>query len=87
MRRQYRFDYGEARPNRFVAMFKGQAKAVALDPDVASVFESAESVDQLLRSVISAFAAKVKPRRGSHQAGAGRLTPAAQPERSTDNGA
>ena len=45
-------------------MFKGQAKAVVLDPDVASVFESAESVNQLLRSVISAFPAKVKPRRG-----------------------
>ena len=63
-RREYRFDYSKARPNRFAAMFKGQAKAVVLDPDVASVFESAESVKQLLRSVISAFPAKVKPRRG-----------------------
>jgi hypothetical protein len=32
---------------------KGKTVAVVLDPDVASVFQSSESVNILLRSVIS----------------------------------
>lgn len=55
MRREYRFDYRKARPNRFAARFKGGTVAVVLDPDVASVFRSSESVNALLRSVISAL--------------------------------
>jgi hypothetical protein len=34
---------------------KGKTVAVVLDPDVASVFQSSESVNTLLRSVISAL--------------------------------
>lgn len=60
MRREYRLDYRKARPNRFAAMFKGRTTAVVLDPDVASVFESSESVNQLLRSVIAALPANIK---------------------------
>lgn len=63
MRREYRFDYRKARPNRFAPMLRGRT-AVVLDPDVASVFESPESVNRLLRSVISALPARVKPSRG-----------------------
>ena len=63
MRREYRFAYREARPNRFAAMLKGGTTAVVLDPDVASVFESPESVNRLLRSVIAALPANVKPPR------------------------
>lgn len=37
--------------------------SVVLDPDVASVFASSESVNQLLRSVIAALPDKVKARR------------------------
>lgn len=55
MRREYRFDYRKARPNRFAGRFKGGTVAVVLDPDVASVFRSSESVNTLLRSVISAL--------------------------------
>lgn len=54
MRPEYRFDYRKARPNRFAAALQGRT-AVVLDPDVASVFESSASVNQLLRSVIAAF--------------------------------
>jgi hypothetical protein len=43
MRREYRFDYAKARPNRFAAAFKGQATAVVLDPDVAAVSGDAGS--------------------------------------------
>jgi len=62
MRREYRFDYRKARPNRFAEMLKGTT-AVVLDPDVASVFESPESVNRLLRSVIAAFPANAKTHR------------------------
>ncbi len=55
MRRQYRFDYRKARPNRFAPLMKGKTVAVVLDPDVASVFQSAEAVNSLLRSMISAL--------------------------------
>ncbi len=55
MRREYRFDYRKAQPNRFAPLMKGKTVAVVLDPDVASVFQSSESVNTLLRSVISAL--------------------------------
>ena len=58
MRREYRFDYRKARPNRFAAAFQGRT--------AASVFGSSESVNHLLRSVITALGDKVKaprPRR------------------------
>ena len=58
MRREYRFDYRKARPNRFAGKFQAGAVAVVLDPDVASVFRSAASVNALLRSVISALRAE-----------------------------
>jgi hypothetical protein len=44
MRREYRFDYGKSRPNRFASLMKGETVAVVLDPDVASVFRSPEGV-------------------------------------------
>ena len=55
MRPEYRFDYRKSRPNRFAPLMKGKTVAVVLDPDVASVFQSSESVNTLLRSVISAL--------------------------------
>jgi hypothetical protein len=55
LRREYAFDYSKSRPNRFAAEFKDAAVAVVLDPDVAAVFRSSESVNSLLRSVIAAL--------------------------------
>jgi hypothetical protein len=60
MRPEYRFDYRKARPNRFARLLKGRTVAVVLDPDVASVFQSSESVNVLLSSVISALPRRVK---------------------------
>ena len=60
MRREYRFDYRRARPNRFAPLMKGRAIAVVLDPDVASVFGSSETVNSLLRSVIKALPKNAK---------------------------
>ena len=64
---EYRFDYRNARPNRFAALIRGSTVAVLLDPDVASVFQTSEAVNSLLRSVISALPEDVKreSKRGS----------------------
>lgn len=53
LRTEYEFDYGKGRKNRFAA---GGAPAVAvvLEPDMARVFGSSATVNQLLRSVIKA---------------------------------
>jgi len=61
MRREYRFDYTKAKPNRFAAQMGAGTIAVVLDPDVAAVFQSSESVNALLRSVISALPGGSKP--------------------------
>jgi len=61
MRREYRFDYTKAKPNRFAAEMGAGTIAVVLDPDVAAVFQSAEAVNALLRSVIAALPRGSKP--------------------------
>ena len=55
LRPEYRFDHDTARPNRFSSLLHGDRVAVVLDPDVAAVFHSSESVNALLRSVITAL--------------------------------
>ena len=58
---EYRFDYARSKPNRFATKLSKDAVAVVLDPDVAAVFKSSESVNELLRSVIAAMP-ESKPR-------------------------
>jgi hypothetical protein len=58
MRREYRFDYRKSRPNRFAPLMKNKTVAVVLDSDVAS--QSPESVNSLLRSVITALPKRTK---------------------------
>jgi len=53
MRAEYRFDYANAKPNRFMSCVKTGAIAVILDPDVAAVFRSSDAVNTFLRSVIA----------------------------------
>ena len=60
MRRKYHFDYRKSRPNRFAPLMKSGTIAVVLDPDVTSVFRSPESVNSLLRSVITALPKQTK---------------------------
>jgi hypothetical protein len=55
LRDHYDFDYSKAGPNRFATRFSEETVAVVLDPDVASVFHSSESVNAFLRSAISAM--------------------------------
>ena len=61
LREEYLFDYSRAKPNRFAAGLEKNSLAVVLDPDVAAVFQSSESVNTLLRSVISALPAPETP--------------------------
>ena len=49
---EYEFDYRKARPNRFA---KKASTTVTLDPDVAEVFTTSESVNNALRAIISAI--------------------------------
>ena len=55
LRPDYQFDYSKSRPNRFAERLADNQVAVVLDPDVATVFKSAETVNTFLRSAISAM--------------------------------
>lgn len=52
---EYRFDYTKAKPNRFANRVRPGSVAVLLDPDVAQVFQNAESVNTVLRALLSAM--------------------------------
>jgi hypothetical protein len=55
MRKEYRFDYSRAKPNRFREKMSEGVVTVVLEPDVAARFKSSEAVNALLRSVIAAM--------------------------------
>lgn len=57
---EYRLDYRKARPNRFAARMKEGSRAVVLDPDVAAVFSTPESVNAVLRALIETMPRKSK---------------------------
>jgi len=50
---EYDFDYSQAKPNRFAASCSQGGRMVVLEPDVAQVFATAESVNSVLRALIS----------------------------------
>jgi len=52
---EYRFDYAKAKPNRFAARYGSDRKLIMLDPDVAQVFTTAESVNDALRALLKAM--------------------------------
>lgn len=56
MPEEYDLDHSTAQPNRFAARFpEGKVVGVVLDPDVAEIFDSSESVNRFLRSAIEAM--------------------------------
>jgi hypothetical protein len=63
MRPHYDFDYSKARPNRFAERITEETVAVVLDPDVAHVFQSSDSVNAFLRSAITAMPQTETPRK------------------------
>ena len=50
---EYQFDYTKARPNRFASPIPEGGRVVVLDPDIAKVFTSPESVNAVLRALIA----------------------------------
>ena len=53
---EYDFDYRKARPNRFAGMTdEKRRRLVVLDPDIARVFDTSESVNKMLRAIIAAM--------------------------------
>jgi len=64
LRAHYDFDYAKSRPNRFAdrpKVYKGGP--VIIDDDVAEVFQTSESVNTVLRSVIRTMR-RVAPKSG-----------------------
>jgi hypothetical protein len=55
MRSNYKFDYSKARPNRFAGRVSSNRLIVILDPDVSKVFHTPESVNKVLRTLITSM--------------------------------
>lgn len=55
LRPEYQFDYSKAHPNRFARRGSKAPLIVALDPDVAKVFGTSESVNHALRALMTAL--------------------------------
>src|SRR5580698_10805460 len=52
---EYRLDYAKAKPNRFAKRTRPDSIAVLLEPDVAQVFETSDTVNAALRALITAM--------------------------------
>ena len=50
---EYDFDYRQSRPNRFAQRAQMKRTSVTLGPDVSKVFTSEESVNAVLRALIT----------------------------------
>jgi hypothetical protein len=55
LREEYRFDYTKAMSNRFAGQPAEARVVVVIDPDVAEVFETPDSVNEVLRALIKAM--------------------------------
>jgi hypothetical protein len=53
MAAEYAFDYTKARPNRFAQKIAEGSRIVIIEPDVAKVFTTPESVNTILRALIA----------------------------------
>ncbi|MGB3291356.1 MAG: hypothetical protein WBB01_00020, partial [Phormidesmis sp.] len=61
---EYRFDYAQAKPNRFASQEGASAKCVVvLDQDVAQVFTTPASVNKVLRTLIASMPQPTDPER------------------------
>jgi hypothetical protein len=52
---EYKFDYSQAKPNRFAARRGKRQVVVLLDPDVARVFTDPTAVNKALRAILTAI--------------------------------
>lgn len=61
LRPEYRFDYAASRANPYAASLSGRAIAVVLDPEVAKIFPTSESLNTALRAVMTAIPRRSTP--------------------------
>ena len=52
---EYNFDYNKAKPNRFAGQISKERVVVLLDPEVSEVFTTPESVNTVLRALITSM--------------------------------
>ncbi len=52
---EYNFDYNKAKPNRFAGRISKERLVVLLDPEVSQVFTTPESVNTVLRALVTAL--------------------------------
>lgn len=52
-RPEYRFDYSKSKLNRFAERASQSRTVILLDPDIAEVFTTPESVNDVLRALIT----------------------------------
>jgi hypothetical protein len=45
------YDFSHARPNPYASRYRGRVSVVALDPDVAAVFQTPREVNEALRTL------------------------------------
>lgn len=50
---EYNLNYDKAHPNRFAERIYKDRRVVLLDPDISQVFATSESVNAVLRALIS----------------------------------
>lgn len=74
---EYDLDYSKGRPNRYAGKIDKSQVVVMLEPDIAEVFTTPESVNVVLRALISTMpATPAKPARKSSSAPAGQRSAA-----------
>jgi len=52
---EYRFEYRQARPNRFASDVTEGSLVVVLEPEIAQVFKTSETVKTILRAIANAM--------------------------------
>ncbi len=62
---EYRFDYRKARPNRFAAGVVEGSLVVVLEPEIAQVFRTQETVKAILRAIAGAMPDREQESRSS----------------------
>ena len=62
LRPEYSFDYHKARPNRFAAEALKGSFVVLVDEDIAEVFQTPESIKNVLRALIATMPTRTSPK-------------------------
>ena len=60
LRDEYKFDYSQAKPNRFAIRLQKGGRLVVLDPEVAAAFEGSEAVNAVLKALLHTMPQKPK---------------------------